>query len=129
MYYELYRGGSDQPTSSRASSASSPAATLSPEHPTLVLLSPSWLDVSMLEFSSLRSQYNCVLFDLRSHGRTKGEVNPAYDHFMGAADIGESSYKVAALMQSANLTSITAFAMVSSGAQPREGGSLVSSCS
>lgn len=93
MYYELYRGSVDQATSSRAGSAFSPTTTLSLEHPTLVLLSPSWLDVSMLEFSALRSHYNCVLFDLRSHGRTKGEVIPAYDHFMGAADVGEHSHE------------------------------------
>ncbi|ORY58330.1 Alpha/Beta hydrolase protein [Leucosporidium creatinivorum] len=87
LYYELYRGGSSPSTTASPGSSTSPTTTLSLEHPTLVLLSPSWLDVSMLEFSALRSHYNCVLFDLRSHGRTKGEVNPAYDHFVGAADI------------------------------------------
>lgn len=82
LYYEVHHAGS-----TGGSSSSSPALS---ERPTVLLLSPSWLDASFLSsmIETLRD-YNVVVMELRSHGRTRGAVSPNYDHFVGAADIGE----------------------------------------
>ena len=68
MYYTISRAGAAKGAENGGPSSTAP----SPDHPTLVMLSPSWLDVTYLDGilnDELRRDYNIVCFDLLSHGR------------------------------------------------------------
>ncbi|KAK4050545.1 hypothetical protein OIO90_005012 [Microbotryomycetes sp. JL221] len=65
---------------------------ISPGLPTLMILAPSWLDLTFCEESltlndELKAKYNIVGIELRNHGRSECAFSAVYDHFVGASDL------------------------------------------
>ncbi|EGG11396.1 uncharacterized protein MELLADRAFT_59552 [Melampsora larici-populina 98AG31] len=72
--------------------------TSRPDNPWILLIHPLLTEISVVrsftEQSEIKENFNCILFELRLHGRTKSNVIATMDRFTLAADLAFAMQKL-----------------------------------